>query len=106
MSISEEDAPARSRLYFANSSGCALSADSRWRSSLSPLSHCTFSHIRDGSVENTVAASAGSGTQLDIESLETGYLQIRVPAGHAALDLRRVDLRSGVIRGAYAAEAD
>jgi hypothetical protein len=34
-SISEEDAPARSRLYFANSSGCALSADSRWRSSLS-----------------------------------------------------------------------
>ena len=33
---------------------------------------------------------AGSGTQLGIESLETGYLQLRVPAGHAAVDLRRI----------------
>lgn len=30
MSISEEDTPPRARLYFADSSGCALSADSRW----------------------------------------------------------------------------
>lgn len=33
---------------------------------------------------------AGSGTEIGIESLETGYLQIRVPAGHAALDLKRL----------------
>lgn len=33
---------------------------------------------------------AGSGTQLGIESLETGYLQLRVPAGHAVVDLRRL----------------
>jgi hypothetical protein len=33
---------------------------------------------------------AGSGTELGIESLETGYLQLRVPAGHAALDLKRL----------------
>jgi hypothetical protein len=35
MSISEAGTPARSRLYFANSSGCALSADSRCLSSVS-----------------------------------------------------------------------
>ena len=33
---------------------------------------------------------AGSGTELGIESLETGYLQVRVPAGHAAVDLKRL----------------
>ncbi len=33
---------------------------------------------------------AGSGTQLGVESLETGYLQLRVPAGHAAVDLERI----------------
>lgn len=33
---------------------------------------------------------AGAGTQLGVESLETGYLQLRVPAGHATVDLRRV----------------
>jgi len=33
---------------------------------------------------------AGSGTELGIESLETGYLQLRVPSGHAAVDLRRL----------------
>ncbi len=33
---------------------------------------------------------AGSGTELGIESLETGYLQLRVTSGHAALDLDRL----------------
>ena len=33
---------------------------------------------------------AGSGTELGVESLETGYLQLRVPSGHAAVDLRRL----------------
>ncbi len=32
---------------------------------------------------------AGSGTQVGIDSLETGYLQLRLPAGHATVDLRR-----------------
>ncbi len=32
----------------------------------------------------------GPGTQLGIDSLETGYLQLRVPAGYAAVDLRRI----------------
>jgi hypothetical protein len=33
---------------------------------------------------------AGSGTTLGVESLETGYLQLRVPAGHATVDARRL----------------
>jgi hypothetical protein len=32
----------------------------------------------------------GSGTELSVESLETGYLQLRLPLGHAAVDLRRI----------------
>lgn len=48
----------------------------------------------DGNLELEIATRAyvraGSGTELGVESLETGYLQLRVPAGHAALDLRRL----------------
>jgi hypothetical protein len=47
-----------------------------------------------GNVEVEIAARAyvraGSGTELGIESLETGYLQLRVPSGHVAVDLRRL----------------
>jgi hypothetical protein len=47
-----------------------------------------------GNVEIEIGARAyvraGSGTQLGVESLETGYLQFRVPAGHATVDLRRI----------------
>lgn len=48
----------------------------------------------NGNVEVEVGTRAyvraGSGTELGIESLETGYLQVRVPSGHAALDLKRL----------------
>ena len=48
----------------------------------------------DGNLELEIATRAyvraGSGTEIGVESLETGYLQLRVPAGHAALDLRRL----------------
>jgi len=48
----------------------------------------------DGNLELEIASRAyvraGSGTEIGIESLETGYLQLRVPAGHAAVDLRRL----------------
>ncbi len=47
-----------------------------------------------GNVELEIAARAyvraGSGTELGVESLETGYLQLRLPLGHAALDLQRL----------------
>ncbi|MCC6763624.1 MAG: hypothetical protein IT293_03090 [Deltaproteobacteria bacterium] len=47
-----------------------------------------------GNFELEIGARAyvrgGSGTQLGVESLETGYLQLRVPAGFAAIDLRRI----------------
>ncbi|MBI3767085.1 MAG: hypothetical protein HY271_01175 [Deltaproteobacteria bacterium] len=33
---------------------------------------------------------AGSGTQLGVDSLETGYLQLEVTSGHAAIDLKRL----------------
>jgi len=41
-------------------------------------------------VGNRAYIRAGSGTELGIESLETGYLQVRVPSGHAAVDLKRL----------------
>jgi hypothetical protein len=48
---------------------------------------------------------AGSGSQLGIESLETGYLQLRVPAGHATVDLRRLpdgqQIEVGTPNGAF-----
>ncbi len=48
---------------------------------------------------------AGSGTELGIESLETGYLQLRVPSGHAAVDLRRLpegqQIEVGTPNGAF-----
>jgi hypothetical protein len=33
---------------------------------------------------------AGSGTQLGVDSLETGYLQLEVTSGHAAIDLKQI----------------
>lgn len=48
----------------------------------------------NGNIELEIASRAyvraGSGTELGVESLETGYLQLRVPSGHAAVDLRRM----------------
>ena len=35
-------------------------------------------------------ARAGAGTKLDVASLETGYLQLEVTSGHAALDFERL----------------
>jgi len=51
---------------------------------------------------------AGSGTELGVESLETGYLQLRVPSGHAALDLKRLPdgqtIEVGTPNGAFLIE--
>ncbi len=47
-----------------------------------------------GNVEVEIGARAyvraGSGTEVQLESLETGYLQLSVPLGHAAVDLKRL----------------
>lgn len=47
-----------------------------------------------GNVEIEIGARAfvraGSGTQLGLESLETGFLQLEVTSGHAAIDLQRM----------------
>jgi hypothetical protein len=47
-----------------------------------------------GNLEVQIASRAfvraGSGTELGIESLEDGYLQLKVTSGHVALDLKRL----------------
>jgi hypothetical protein len=79
MSISADDVPARSRLYFANPSGCALSEDSRGRSSHSRYESLTHTRRKGKLASPTRGAVCfvleTDWARLKLESVETFHTE-------------------------------